>query len=443
MSSEYDRSKPEAEYVVIGAGLAGMAAAAELSALGREAVVLEKDEEVGGLTRTLRIGEFAFDYSGHLLHLSQPDVASMVERTTDPHEWSLVERRSAVLLDDAVVPYPFQQNLSYASERIRDNCLATLPTEADTGEWSVDRSLAEWAYANLGAGLAETFMIPYNEKLLGMSANEISCRALGRFLPTPALDEIRKGAIQRQAEQVGYNAKFRYPKRGGIDLLPQAIATKVPSVSLRSNVVAIDTNTGEVQLSDGRAIRYVHRLLSTMPLPELCAAVGDEALRERAAKLPCASVWCVNLGVKTRPNRLSGIQWTYLPEPQFNCYRAGNYAEFSRNCAPAGFDAWYMEISHDGALSEGDAVQQAIDDLVRMGVIEGASAVVVSAPVNIHYAYTVRTTWSDAIRDELLSELHLRGIDSFGRYGKWEYSAMEDALIAGIQVAREVAGQAP
>ena len=51
--------------IVIGAGPAGLAAAHELSELGRRAVVLEQDDQVGGIARTVVYRGYRFDIGGH------------------------------------------------------------------------------------------------------------------------------------------------------------------------------------------------------------------------------------------------------------------------------------------------------------------------------------------------------------------------------------------
>ena len=50
---------------VIGAGPAGLTAAYQLSALGLAATVLEADEQVGGLSRTVNYHGYRFDIGGH------------------------------------------------------------------------------------------------------------------------------------------------------------------------------------------------------------------------------------------------------------------------------------------------------------------------------------------------------------------------------------------
>ena len=51
--------------VIIGAGPAGLTAAHELGRLGLPGVVLEKDDVVGGLSRTVSYNGYRFDIGGH------------------------------------------------------------------------------------------------------------------------------------------------------------------------------------------------------------------------------------------------------------------------------------------------------------------------------------------------------------------------------------------
>src|SRR5208337_5621184 len=51
--------------VIIGAGPAGLTAAYELGKLGIRSTVLEADEQVGGLSRTVEYRGYRFDIGGH------------------------------------------------------------------------------------------------------------------------------------------------------------------------------------------------------------------------------------------------------------------------------------------------------------------------------------------------------------------------------------------
>src|SRR5262245_36331575 len=57
--------KPEDKVVILGAGPAGLTAAHELTRHNVKSVVLEKDNTVGGISRTAEYKGYLFDIGGH------------------------------------------------------------------------------------------------------------------------------------------------------------------------------------------------------------------------------------------------------------------------------------------------------------------------------------------------------------------------------------------
>ena len=60
--------------IIIGAGLTGLSAALHSE---RDYLVLERDQRVGGLTRTEDIEGFLFNHTGHWLHLRNDRVKKL------------------------------------------------------------------------------------------------------------------------------------------------------------------------------------------------------------------------------------------------------------------------------------------------------------------------------------------------------------------------------
>jgi hypothetical protein len=65
------------DVVVIGAGPAGLSAAYELSQCGSKTLVLEADEQVGGLSRTVNYRGYRFDIGGHRFFSKIPLINEM------------------------------------------------------------------------------------------------------------------------------------------------------------------------------------------------------------------------------------------------------------------------------------------------------------------------------------------------------------------------------
>ena len=59
------------KFVVLGAGISGLTAARVLKEAGQSGTVLEACPAAGGLSRTVKVNEFCFDYTGHFLHLAR------------------------------------------------------------------------------------------------------------------------------------------------------------------------------------------------------------------------------------------------------------------------------------------------------------------------------------------------------------------------------------
>ncbi|MBL6622167.1 MAG: FAD-dependent oxidoreductase [Alphaproteobacteria bacterium] len=69
----------ESEFLVLGAGMAGLAAARCLQEAGREVLVLDKGRRIGGRCATRRIAGFSFDHGAQYVTARGPDFASLCE----------------------------------------------------------------------------------------------------------------------------------------------------------------------------------------------------------------------------------------------------------------------------------------------------------------------------------------------------------------------------
>tara|TARA_B000000441_G_C21745995_1_gene357775 strand:- start:842 stop:1396 length:555 start_codon:yes stop_codon:yes gene_type:complete len=69
----------EVEFVVVGAGLAGLAAALTLHRAGREVLILERDESVGGRVRTDLEDGYVLDRGFQVLLTAYPEVARHID----------------------------------------------------------------------------------------------------------------------------------------------------------------------------------------------------------------------------------------------------------------------------------------------------------------------------------------------------------------------------
>src|SRR6185295_7073065 len=87
-------------------------------------------------------------------------------------------------------------------------------------------------------------------------------------VPRPNLEEIVRGALGIENQRMGYNSTFRYPERGGIEVVPNAFASRIKTLRTGARVASVDLARRRVTLSGGESIAY-DTLVSTIPLPRL------------------------------------------------------------------------------------------------------------------------------------------------------------------------------
>ena len=433
--------------VILGAGLAGLSTAHFLQRPWR---LIEKSDRVGGLIKTEVIQGCAFDPTGHWLHLRDPEIRHLVDTLWLPGELVSIQRKAAIFSRGVFTRFPYQVNThGLPPEVVAENLLGYV--EAIYGEKGRElrerepRTFAEFILRHMGEGFAKNFMFPYNQKLWTVHPSELSAAWVGRFVPRPTLKEVVDGALGVGSDALGYNASFLYPREGGIESLARAMLAHLRGgeLSLRTEPTAIDWRARRVTLSDGRVLDY-SQLVSTISLPGLVrlvarggSGVPDEVLAA-AGRLRATTVTYVCVAAKG-PNR-QPWHWIYLPEPEFHTYRIGSPSAVYAPLAPPDTATFYVEYSHHGELSPERAEAYAVEDLVRSQMVHSADDVRFARAREIPHAYVLYDEAYGAAKAEILRFLEHAGILTVGRYGQWEYSSMEDALLGGRACARRLNG---
>jgi protoporphyrinogen oxidase len=428
----------ESPVVIIGAGLAGLTAGRTLGEAGVSYVILEEEDRPGGLCRTESVEGYTFDYTGHLLHLKEGEsrdlIMNLVGDQLDEHG-----RRASIFVEDTFVPYPVQAHFGSLPTPTADACMNDLKG-AVANTVTDDMSFDRWAEAQFGRTLAELFMLPYNRKLYCHPLDEMEISWTSWSVPRPALEEIERIAAGEETPSFGYNASFYYPVQGGIELLPQALAAgQEEALRTGTKVVGIDSIEKVVKVEGGGEFSY-SSLISTLPLPALLAQTGGlpPDMNAAAGKLRSSSVLGICLGLDGPVTR--DDHWIYFPDEELPFYRVGFPSNFSANVAPAGCGSVYAEAAFiPGSPPDADKVFTSVVKALRStGIIHSDTDVTARIDLVMPCAYVFHDRFRVRELPDILNWLSVNEIYSVGRYGAWEYSAMQDAIQWGLDAAREV-----
>jgi protoporphyrinogen oxidase len=422
--------------VIIGGGLAGLSAGHHL--LEFDPIVFERETAIGGLCRSFRQDGFTFDCTGHLIHLRNPYAKELVARIL-PDAFDSHERLASIYSKSTTTPYPFQANTYGLPPQVVKECVMGFVESMHVNNNGGPGNFHEWVLQTFGTGIAKHFMLPYNEKFWKQDLRTITSDWVSWSIPKPSLEEVVNGALGLTNKGMGYNPKFIYPKSGGIDSLPQALAAPIRNVHVNETVEYIDPKKKYIRLTSGREQPY-DSLISTLPLPLAYRMLKDtpQELVASAQKLHAVSVLNINIGIN-RPH-VSDQHWIYFPEDQFIFSRVGFPMNFSKSVAPEGTSSMYIEITHQPheKLNVEQAFDRSIQDLQKCGILRKEDRVVTRHVIDLKYAYVVFDQHRQAHLQDLIDYLHSRDIYTAGRYGAWDYYSMEDSILSGKKAAEAV-----
>ena len=446
-------NKKRKKVIVMGAGLAGLACAYELSQKKFDVVIIEKWEEGGGLARTIKKGKFSFD--------------------SGPHRWytksNMVNKWMLDLLGDEVIRVPrltriyFDKKFFYYPIKLK-NAIGGI------GLWRAVRSVLDYLIARVksrllkpklvtmedgyvnqfGHTLYETFFKRYSEKLWGVPCDRISVDWIGQRTRGLNLSTILKEMIIKSKKVVSLVDEFSYPERG-IGRIAEKMADTVKKyggeILLNSEVVEIERRENQitsvtVKVSGKEKKIEGDYFISSIPINDLVFRLSPETDRSIYAlskKLKYRDELQVALFVSK--THITPDTWIYVHSKEIPFMRLMEMDNWSDKLSPVGTTTLVFEI----ACNEGDAMWNKNDkdviDLVKKSFVEEFSLIPYKT-ITGGYVHRVPKEYPvyhigyrqdvDKIKKYLSGFFNLQLI---GRNGTFRYNNMDHSIEMGLYAA--------
>ena len=165
----------DAEIFVIGAGPAGLTTAYCLTKETPSVIVIEKDEQyVGGISRTVRHGDFMFDIGGHRFFSKAKEVVDLWHEIL-PNDFITRKRLSRIYYGGKFYSYPLSAFQALRNLGIFTSAACMLSyARAKAFPVATPRNFHEWVSNQFGKRLFQIFFKTYTEKVWGMCCEDIS-----------------------------------------------------------------------------------------------------------------------------------------------------------------------------------------------------------------------------------------------------------------------------
>ena len=424
-------------WAVLGGGLAGVTLARLLHERGHEVRVFEKEEETGGLCRSRTGDGFTFDTGGsHVIFSRDEEVLGFMHRVLGENR-EVRERQTKIFYKGRYVKYPFENGLSDLPKEDLFFCISEFVKAliaVEKGEVPPPRNFREWMVQTFGKGIAESYLIPYNEKIWKIPPERMSAHWVEGRIPRPPVEDVIRSAIGIETEGYTHQAVFSYPRTGGIEALVKAIEEPV-----RDHIVTGAPVTSVERRGDGFLVRAggeeirADRVVSTIPLPALlpCLDGVPAGVQEACRGLRSTALLSVCIGIR---GEVPPYSWVYVPSPEIGLFNRVSFpSNYSPAVAPAGHSSVLAEITclrGDPIFSapESEIVSHVIGGLGKMGILNDPGKIVYTAVERSPYAYVVYDLGYLQRIGVVREFCESRGIDLVGRFSRFEYLNMDGVI---------------
>ena len=206
--------------IVIGAGPAGLTSAYELSKQGASSIILEADDMVGGISRTVNYKGYRFDIGGHRFFSKVPLINELWHEMLD-EDFLVRPRMSRIHYNGHFFDYPLKPMNALQGLGILQSMLVGL-SYAKTKAFPQrdEKTFEQWVANRFGYRLYTIFFKTYTEKVWGIPCSEISADWAAQRIKNLSLTEAVRNALfpkgkTRDGEVITTLIdQFHYPRHG-------------------------------------------------------------------------------------------------------------------------------------------------------------------------------------------------------------------------------------
>ena len=440
---------------MIGAGPAGLAAALEMSRGGRKVVVVEKEAQVGGLSKTCRYKDCLFDIGGHRFFTRIDEVMRLWFELLEK-DFRITSRLSRIYYRGRLFNYPIKPLNALAKLGPLESILVLASfLRVKLAPYPELNTFEEWVSQQFGRRLFRIFFKNYTEKVWGISCDQISADWAAQRIKGLTLKSLLKSAFNpfKNSRITTLIEEFHYPESGpgmlyermaarvaeqGGEILTGTEATAFRHDGKRIAAAVVRDGNGQRELAGDH-------FLASNPITRLVAGLEPSApgeVGEAAAGLKFRSHIAVNLLIDQK--EVFPDNWIYVHSPELRMGRIQNYKNWSPKMV---YNPDITTLGVEYFCDPGDEFWNRSDEeLLELGKGELAQTGLVDSPLvfdgfvaRSEYAYPVYRIGYERHLGRVKKYLEgFANLHCIGRSGQYQYNNMDHSILTGLLAARNI-----
>lgn len=419
---------------ILGAGISALGAAYSLKQKGHTPILLEKDNTYGGLCGNFEINGFRFDRFVHfsfskdekvneLFSLSCPNIYRHI-----PNAYNLYKGKW--------IKHPAQNNLFPLSDEEKKKIIQDFKNRPTNINISNLNNYEQWLRLQYGNYFAEHFPMVYTRKYWMREAKDLETKWIGNRLYQPSVEEVLQGAYSENTPITYYAKEMRYPKQGGYKKFLSVLAEN-QDIRYNQEVISIDPSQKIITTQRNKKYHY-ERVISSLPLPVMAKIIKNipEAIIEAANKLHCTCGYLISIGLKTK--NIPPYLWWYIYDEDILPARVYSPSLKSPDNAPEGCSSLQLEIyCEKDQYSKEELYNRSVKRFIELGIIKEEDILFIDIRFE-PYANVIFDHNIYKARKIVRDYLHSIGIETIGRFGKWDYLWSDQSLLSGMNIKRTI-----
>lgn len=444
------------QVVILGAGIAGLAAADRITQNGASCVVVEADSVAGGLSRTFSVEGAPVDLGPHVFFRNEAEVRAYWQGLLGS-DLITRQRSSRVYFNGKLIHSPLHlldavtklglHNLAAIALSFMKYQIRPLPSDGSCETWVINR---------FGRKLYEMFFQAYNEKIFGVSPSQITKDWADRRIRFSFLG-IVLSALSRDKRLM---VKEFDVARGGSGTAVERMQSRIQSTGkaqflFENRVVQVVHAKGRVEeivlehARTGKQTRLrTQQIISTIPIPDFIKYLSPNApgdVLKAALQLRYRNLVTVNFAVPLETSHNLAWHWVDVHDANIRCMRITNFGTFqppSHSGSTAGLTLEYV-CSPDGAEGKYDdqkwasIAQNELHQVTGLRLGPSTRAMV----LRIARAYPICDLTCESALGQLREYIGtFANVHSVGRGGMFRYNNIHHSVLTGWAAADAVLG---
>lgn len=448
----------QSQVVIIGGGPAGLTAAYELSKHGVPATVVEADNTVGGLSRTINYKGYLFDVGGHRFFSKWDEITKLWQEILGT-SFLKRPRLSRIYYRKKFFHYPLKAANALSGLGLVESARIVFSyLLSRLMYYHNEQNLEQWVSNRFGKRLYEIFFKTYTEKVWGVPCTEIRAEwAAQRIKGLSLTTAVRNSLIHQKTPTVKTLIdSFDYPERGpgqmwetlakrlqdsGWPVLMNRLVTRI--VHEDNRVTCLET-----QGPSGSERFCGTDFISSMPIRDLINALDPPPPRrvlDAANTLRYRDFLIVCLVVNRK--EVMPDNWIYIHEPGVRVGRVQNFKNWSPFMVPdssktcLGMEYFVFENDDLWSSSDEQLIALAKCEIEQLGLVR-SEEIEDGAVVRMLKAYPIYDSgWVqrvETIRSYLSAAMP--NLQLVGRNGMHKYNNQDHSMMTALGAARNIMG---